>query len=96
LEKAVANPNPHSANMHKLVARGMISKITHSNDRGYLGESANYGDPKLADKQKGEKIINVAVETGITLLEELKLHARGCSIETVSEYRVRAREKKDE
>lgn len=77
LSKAVANPGVNVSEEEREWRTLLLgSKITHAEDERYLSKAGNYGDPRLATKEKGDRVIDVTVERGVKLIEALKAHVK--------------------
>jgi creatinine amidohydrolase len=78
MEKAVANPPPSPPKLSpaEFNVRKLGLHLIREFDKRYLGDSANYGDPKKADVKIGEKLISAAVTRGAELAEALRSYVK--------------------
>lgn len=77
LDLAVANPKPDmSPEEVELWKRRGFNSYTYATDSTHWRKSANYGNPKLASAADGEKVISVAVASGLDMIAALKDHVR--------------------
>lgn len=75
MEKAVAHPGYGLKEAEWAVWRsGTI--FTRKMDKAYVGESGNFGDPRKATVEVGEKVIEKTVAMGLKLAEALTRHVR--------------------
>jgi len=84
LEKAVANPGcnlpypykdePRSTAYEVFMRR--LGRTTFEYAEDFLHESGSMGDPKKASVEKGNKIIDAAVEVGVEMAQSLKRYVK--------------------
>lgn len=76
LKKARANPSAPNVSENELEMYLDKVRFTHELDRRWIGDSGNYGNPKIATREKGEKIVDETVRRGIKLIEVLEGYVR--------------------
>ncbi|MBI4317380.1 MAG: creatininase family protein [Chloroflexi bacterium] len=75
LSKAVPNPGPDYSSEEMILLRNRTA-FTRALDHRDVHEAGSYGDPSNATRELGERLIDMAVEHGLTMIEALKHHVR--------------------